>query len=119
MNLNESLKSHEVEHSLQQLYKNQGQKLPNIIQPLSFSPPKIICGNSLPSLFQVVLGELLEMRLKEVEGSFYIVSSSPRLCCVTWGGRGSPHPSPPNPSVSFCCELQLDFHFQKCPEVTD
>lgn len=81
--------------------KNQGQKLPNTIQPLSFSPPKIICGNSLLFLFQVALGELLEMRLKEVSPSFFFLFFG----SAVWPGVVVALSPTLHPKVFFLCEL--------------
>lgn len=94
-------------HALQQLDRNQGQKLPYSIQPLSFPPPKIICGNSLPSLFQVSLGQLLETRLKEVSPSFlhHFFCSLALVRDLGWSWLSPPFT--PNPA---CCKFQLDLH---------
>lgn len=79
--LGQSLKSHRRRDTpSNSCAKNQGQKLPNTIQPLSSPTPQIICGNSLPSTAGRALGN-------EVGGGFSIVSSAP------WRDPGWPRPS--------------------------
>lgn len=51
----------------------------------------------------------------EAEGGFAIISSAPRLRCVTWGGRGSPQPSPQTQRVARSW-ISIP---PKRPEVTD